>query len=152
MFGQTYLHILFIITTVFLPHLASAGTYNCDNQPPNGCRWTQQAWDGVYVLRKDACGTDLTATTKDRTINLDNGWAQSQVRIKPGYTNNHCWEITNNIIHSCFDSVQGKYAGSGTWCADSNCNRWYCIWMNPKYRQGCWNGRNCIAEKIGGGC
>jgi hypothetical protein len=154
MFHQLSLHTHLLLTTLLLSHLhlTLAGSYACGSEAPNGCGWTQEAWDAVYVLRQDACGGDLTATTQDRTLNLNNGWAQLQVRIKPGYTNNHCWSVVNNIIHNCFDTNQGKMEGSGTWCSDANCNEWYWVWMNPKYRNGCWSGNRCVAFRQSGGC
>ncbi|KAN0086938.1 hypothetical protein V8E54_000626 [Elaphomyces granulatus] len=151
MLRQLYIHTSLMIFAVLFPSLATAGTSGCGSEAPNGCPWTKDAWNSLQVLRQDACGQDL-AKSGTNSLNLDNGWAKLQVKVKPGYTNTHCWDVTEEIVLNCLNTDQGKYAQSGTWCSDADCNEWYWIWMNPSNHIGCWDGGRCVAFKSGGGC
>jgi hypothetical protein len=150
MWCQLYIHTLPIIFAVLFPSLAAAQTANsssCGSEAPNGCAWTQNAWNGLKILQQDACGSDIAKSGID-SLNSDNGWAKLQVNVKPGYTNTHCWSATEEIISNCL----GTTSGSGNSCSDADCNEWYWIWMNPIYRPGCWDGTRCVAPKSDGGC
>lgn len=146
-------HIAFLVLAAWFSTFGtvSAGTYSC-SADTNICNWQQEVWDGLWRLRTALCSDpypQLVQEYEDQTSTIA---VQMQKAIKAGSSDSHCWDVTYNLIWSCFDTERGHYSGSGTWSSDANVDEWYWVWANPNLRDGCVSANRCIARKADGSC
>jgi hypothetical protein len=135
MLRQLYFHTLLIIFAVLFPSLVVAKNGVTCGSNSLGCAWSATAWEGMNSLRREICDQQLTAGSatpgQPSVFSRQNSWAQVQVILSAGYTNSHCWNVTQSLIANCLNTANRKNSQSGNSCADADCTEWYSITMYP---------------------
>jgi hypothetical protein len=109
---------------------ANAGTWNCGGEfLQNG------GWKGFWNTIGDSVQTycyNKTPTGQSRTANYAGGMIQIETQLKPGISDNHCFQALEDILENCMDSSKhGSNSWTdGEWSSNANVDEWHWIWVS----------------------